>query len=78
MIRHLSKYEQQVAKSIKDKRLELGLTQAEFAERLVLGRTSVTNMESGLQKCLAHVYLEICDLTKNDLGVKRILKEKRK
>ena len=78
MIRNLSPYEIKVAKSIKDKRLELGLTQAELAYRLVLGRTSVTNMESGLQKCLAHVYLEICDLTKNDLGIKRIIKGRKK
>jgi len=78
MIRHLTPYETKVAKTIKDKRLELGLTQAELAYRLVLGRTSVTNMESGLQKCLAHVYLEICDLTKNDLGIKRIIKGRKK
>jgi transcriptional regulator with XRE-family HTH domain len=38
---------------------EKGLTQAELAQRVDLGRTSIVNIENGLQRVHLHTFLEI-------------------
>lgn len=49
----------ELGRRIRSARLEYGLTQAQLAERVSLTRTSLTNIERGKQKLLAHTLYEI-------------------
>ena len=58
-MRGLSLKEQQksIAERFKRKRKDfLGITQAQAGELLMLGRTSITNIENGKQPIAAHVF----------------------
>jgi transcriptional regulator with XRE-family HTH domain len=44
---------------IKKSRLNSGLTQEELADKLGLSRTSITNIEKGKQRILAHTVAEL-------------------
>lgn len=46
---------------IRQARLELHLTQEQLAEMLSLNRTSITNIEKGKQKILAHTLVDLAE-----------------
>ncbi len=48
-----------IGKTIRAKREALGLSQAQLAERLGLGRTSITMIERGSQALMVHQLLQI-------------------
>lgn len=48
-----------VGENIKNKRIKKGLTQDELSERISIGRTSVTNIESGRQDTTITTLLHI-------------------
>lgn len=51
-----------VGTAIRRRRLRLGLTQAQLAQRVSLTRTSITNIEAGRQKLLVHTLLTIAEV----------------
>ncbi|HLP88194.1 MAG TPA: helix-turn-helix transcriptional regulator [Nostocaceae cyanobacterium] len=57
---------QQIGRRIKQRRAEMGMTQAELAEAVGVLRTSITNIEAGRQKAPIHTLYKICIV----LGVK--------
>jgi transcriptional regulator with XRE-family HTH domain len=50
----------EIGKRLKERRLELGLTQEQLAEASDVLRTSITNLEAGRQKTPLHVLYELC------------------
>jgi DNA-binding XRE family transcriptional regulator len=46
-----------LAEQVRDRREALGLTQAELAERAVMSRSSVANLETGRQAILLHQFV---------------------
>ena len=51
---------QRVGKSVRGRRKEVGMTQAQLAAEVGVLRTSVTNIETGRQKAPLHVLFRIC------------------
>jgi transcriptional regulator with XRE-family HTH domain len=58
----------QIGLLIRRARVKAGLTQQELADAIAISRTSLTNIETGHQRLLVHVLVEIAD----SLGVKPI------
>lgn len=52
---------------IKVKREELNLSQAELAEKINLGRTSISNIEKGKQQTPLHIIYSICSKLNTDV-----------
>lgn len=50
-----------LGESIRARRLLAEFTQAQLAEQVGLERTSITNIEKGMQKVPLHVLFRICD-----------------
>lgn len=46
---------------LRRRRDAIGLSQASLADRVGLGRTSITNIEKGVQSVLLHQFLEIAE-----------------
>ncbi|MEA5576071.1 helix-turn-helix transcriptional regulator [Anabaena sp. UHCC 0451] len=51
---------QQIGRRIKQRRTEMGMTQAELADAIGVLRTSITNIEAGRQKAPLHVLYQLC------------------
>lgn len=51
---------QQVVAALRERRMAIGMTQAELAAASRVRRTSITNIESGRQKAPLHVLYDIC------------------
>lgn len=45
---------------LKEARVSKGFTQQEVSDRVQLSRTSITNIENGVQKVLLHTLYELC------------------
>lgn len=54
----------ELGRRIRTARLKENLTQQQLAELLSLNRTSITNIEKGKQKILAHMLIEIAEKLK--------------
>jgi DNA-binding XRE family transcriptional regulator len=50
----------QIGKRIKQRRIELGMTQTQLAETIGVLRTSITNIEAGRQKAPLHMIYQLC------------------
>lgn len=48
-----------IGKAIAERRVDLGLTQGQLAERLEISRPSLANIEAGRQRMLVHQVYEI-------------------
>lgn len=55
------KYLKQLAERIKNRRIEMGLTQKELAEKLGTNHTFVTRMETGLQDNRISTLLKVAE-----------------
>lgn len=60
------KFYEELGKSIRARREELKITQAELGDRLGLSRTSVTNIECGRQRLLIEQFCQLADVLKCD------------
>lgn len=58
------KFYEELGKSIRARREELKITQAELGDRLGLSRTSVTNIECGRQRLLIEQFCRLADVLK--------------
>lgn len=51
-----------IGKRLQNKRMALGITQADLAEQVKLTRTSVANIEAGNQNTPLHIIYEMCSI----------------
>lgn len=52
----------QIGARLKTQRRDIGITQIELARQVEVSRTSVTNIEAGLQKLPLHLLYRICSV----------------
>jgi transcriptional regulator with XRE-family HTH domain len=62
---------QYIGGQLRRRRSELGLTQAQIAQRIGVERTSISNIEAGRQKLPIHALYQLCHLF--DVEVNQIL-----
>jgi len=67
---------EQIGAEIKARRIQLGLTQKDFAERLNIPVQHIPNIEKGVTNITLSRLLEICEALKFELKLKPIGKAK--
>src|SRR6266508_7019049 len=59
---------QHIGTTLRQRRRELGLSQAQLAEAVGILRTSITNVEAGRQRVPLHVLYQICAMLKIEVA----------